>query len=86
MMNEPAPRREDDVALAGRMKEGRDRVLAEIHKLIVGQESVVEQVLISLFAGGNSIVTGVPGLAKTLLVQTVAQVLDLRFSRIQFTP
>ncbi|HUG55211.1 MAG TPA: MoxR family ATPase [Vicinamibacteria bacterium] len=76
----------DDVALARQMKEGRDRILAELRKLIVGQDDVIEQVLISLFVGGNSIITGVPGLAKTLLIQTMAQVLDLKFSRIQFTP
>ena len=76
----------DDVALAQRMKEGRDRITGELRKLIVGQDDVVEQVLISLFVGGNSIITGVPGLAKTLIVHTLAQVLDLKFSRIQFTP
>ncbi|PYQ47037.1 MAG: AAA family ATPase [Acidobacteria bacterium] len=76
----------DDVALADRMKEGRDRIVREIRKLIVGQDDVLEQVLISLFVGGNSIITGVPGLAKTLIIHTLAQVLDLKFSRIQFTP
>jgi MoxR-like ATPase len=76
----------DDLALAEQMKQGRDRILAELRKLIVGQEDVVEQVLISLFVGGNSIITGVPGLAKTLIIHTLAQVLDLKFSRIQFTP
>jgi MoxR-like ATPase len=76
----------DDVALAERMKEGRDRIVREMRKLIVGQDDVIEQVLISLFVGGNSIITGVPGLAKTLIIHTLAQVLDLKFSRIQFTP
>jgi MoxR-like ATPase len=76
----------DDLALAEQMKQGRDRILAELRKLIVGQDDVVEQVLISLFVGGNSIITGVPGLAKTLIIHTLAQVLDLKFSRIQFTP
>jgi MoxR-like ATPase len=76
----------DDVALAARLKEGRDRIVGELRKLIVGQDDVIEQVLISLFVGGNSIITGVPGLAKTLIVHTLAQVLDLKFSRIQFTP
>jgi MoxR-like ATPase len=77
---------EDDVALAGRVREGRERVLAELRKLIVGQDGVIEQCLLTLLAGGNSIITGVPGLAKTLLVHTLARVLDLKFSRIQFTP
>ena len=76
----------DDLALADQMKKGRERILAELRKLIVGQDDVVEQVLISLFVGGNSIITGVPGLAKTLIIHTLAQVLDLKFSRIQFTP
>ncbi|KPK03943.1 MAG: AAA family ATPase [Gemmatimonas sp. SG8_28] len=76
----------DDIQLAERLSAGRDRILTELHKLIVGQDDVVEQVLLSLFAGGNSLIIGVPGLAKTLLIRTVAQVLDLQFSRIQFTP
>jgi MoxR-like ATPase len=64
----------------------REKILREIRKAIVGQDEVVEQVLISLFVGGHSIITGVPGLAKTLLVRTIANVLDLSFKRIQFTP
>jgi MoxR-like ATPase len=76
----------DDIELAERLKAGRERVLAELHKLIVGQDDVIEQVLLSLFVGGNSLIVGVPGLAKTLLIHTIAQVLDLKFSRIQFTP
>jgi MoxR-like ATPase len=76
----------DDVALADRLRRGRDAVLAELRKLIVGQDEVIEQALIALFAGGNCLVVGVPGLAKTLLIHTLARVLDLKFSRIQFTP
>ncbi len=76
----------DDVALADKLKNGRRQILEELHKIIVGQESVVDQVLLSLFVGGNSLIIGVPGLAKTLLVHTIAQALDLKFSRIQFTP
>ena len=75
-----------DAALADKLKESRDRIVRELRKQIVGQDDVVELVLTTLLVGGNSIVTGVPGLAKTLLIQSVAQVLDLRFSRIQFTP
>ena len=78
--------REGDVALVDRMKEGRETILREIRKLIVGQDEVVDQVLLTLFVGGNSLLLGVPGLAKTLLIHTVAEVLDLEFSRIQFTP
>jgi MoxR-like ATPase len=76
----------DDIQLAERMKDGADRIQAELGKLIIGQEHVVEHMLLSLFVGGNSLLIGVPGLAKTLLVHTLAQVLNLRFSRIQFTP
>jgi MoxR-like ATPase len=63
-----------------------DTLRAEIGKVIVGQDKVVEELLIALFAGGHCLLVGVPGLAKTLLISTVAQALDLKFSRIQFTP
>ena len=76
----------DDVALADRMKAGRDSIVAELRKAIVGQQDVLDQVLLTLFVGGNSLIVGVPGLAKTLLVYTLARVLELKFSRIQFTP
>ena len=76
----------DDIALADRLRDGRAAVTAELRKLIVGQEDVIEEVLTALFAGGNCLIVGVPGLAKTLLIHTLAQVLDLKFSRIQFTP
>src|SRR5437868_12440218 len=68
------------------MKEGRDRIVSELRKLIVGQDDVVNEVLLTLFVGGNSLIVGVPGLAKTLLIHTLARVLDLKFNRIQFTP
>jgi MoxR-like ATPase len=76
----------DDLVLADRLRAGRQEIVAELRKLIIGQEDVIEQALIALFAGGNCLIVGVPGLAKTLLVHTIAQVLDLKFSRIQFTP
>jgi len=76
----------DDVALADRLKNGREQIISELRKLIIGQDEVIEQVLLTLFVGGNSLLVGVPGLAKTLLIHTIAQVLDLNFSRIQFTP
>ena len=71
---------------AERVTEGRERILAELRKVIVGQDEVVEQVLIALFTGGHCLITGVPGLAKTLLIKTLADILDLDFKRIQFTP
>jgi MoxR-like ATPase len=71
---------------AARVQAGRERILGELRKVIVGQDEVVEQVLIALFTGGHCLITGVPGLAKTLLIKTVAAILDLRFKRIQFTP
>src|SRR5688572_5062966 len=76
----------DDIALADRLRAGRQGIITELRKLIIGQDDVIEQVLISLFAGGNCLIIGVPGLAKTLLVHTIAKVLDLKYSRIQFTP
>ena len=76
----------DDVALAERMQKSRERMTAELGKIIIGQAGVIEQVMLTLFVGGNSLIVGVPGLAKTLLVRTMAEVLDLKFSRIQFTP
>ncbi len=76
----------DDIALADRMNAGRKAILTELHKRIIGQHDVMELVLQTLFVGGNSLIIGVPGLAKTLLVQTLAQVLELNFKRIQFTP
>src|SRR5688572_15964052 len=80
-MNSP-----DDLALADRMKVGRDAIIKELKKLIVGQDDIINQVLLTLFVGGNSLIVGVPGLAKTLLIHTMARVLELKFSRIQFTP
>jgi len=69
-----------------RVAEGRARILTELRKVIVGQDDVVDQVLIALFTGGHCLITGVPGLAKTLLIRTLADILDLEFKRIQFTP
>ncbi|MGH9331831.1 MAG: AAA family ATPase [Vicinamibacterales bacterium] len=74
------------VATADRVAEGRERILAELRKVIVGQDEVIEQVLTALFTGGHCLLTGVPGLAKTLLIKALAEILDLSFKRIQFTP
>src|SRR6187549_3870844 len=76
----------DDIALADKMNAGRQQIVTELKKIIVGQDDVIAQVLNTLFVGGNSLIVGAPGLAKTLLIHTMAQVLQLKFSRIQFTP
>ena len=75
-----------DVQLLEELKSARNEILAELRKVIVGQDAVVEQLLTVLFANGHCLLVGVPGLAKTLLVSTLAKILDLEFSRIQFTP
>ncbi len=75
-----------DAELAASLKVDCDAARTEIGRRIIGQQEVVEQLLITLLAGGNSLLMGVPGLAKTLLVQTLAETLDLDFARIQFTP
>lgn len=77
---------QDDLALVKKMQDGRDQIITEIKKVIVGQEAVIDELLIALFAGGHCLITGVPGLAKTLLIKTVADILQVDFSRIQFTP
>jgi MoxR-like ATPase len=77
---------QDDIALADKMKAGRQAIINELGKRIIGQSDVIELVLLTLFVGGNSLIVGVPGLAKTLLIATLAKVLDLKFTRIQFTP
>ncbi len=64
----------------------RDSILAQVHEVIVGQDEVLEQILIALFVGGHCLITGLPGTAKTLMVRTIAQTLGLVFKRIQFTP
>ena len=68
------------------MNRGRQQIIDELKKRIIGQADVIELVLLTLFVGGNSLIVGVPGLAKTLLIATLARVLDLKFNRIQFTP
>ena len=75
-----------DVAMAERLVKARDSIRRQLGAVIVGQESVVEEVLIALFARGHCLLQGVPGLAKTLLVTSLARILDLESSRVQFTP
>jgi MoxR-like ATPase len=76
----------DAAMVAERVSVGRDKILSELRKIIVGQEATVDLVLTALFTGGHCLITGVPGLAKTLLIKTLAEILDLSFKRIQFTP
>src|SRR3989440_3167497 len=69
-----------------RLMSGRAEIEAELNKVIVGQKQVIEEILIALLAGGHCLITGAPGLAKTLLVKSIAQIFHLKFQRIQFTP
>ena len=76
----------DIVALADEFKATYDLIKKEIGKVIIGQEKIIDQLLISLFSNGHCVLIGVPGLAKTLLIKTLADTLNLTFNRIQFTP
>ncbi|MHC4100409.1 MAG: AAA family ATPase [Planctomycetota bacterium] len=82
----PAVKATDPETAAREVNEARERITAEVHKVIVGQDQVLEELLIAMFCGGHALVVGVPGLAKTLLISTLARTLSLGFSRIQFTP
>ena len=76
----------DEKQLLQNLHDGKAKMLDELRKRIVGQDEVIEQVLIALFAGGHCLITGVPGLAKTLLIRSLGEILDLSYKRIQFTP
>jgi len=78
--------KDSDVERIKRLREDYQNITNEISKVIIGQHSVIDQVLISLFCSGHSLIVGVPGLAKTMLVNTLAQIVNLSFNRIQFTP
>jgi MoxR-like ATPase len=75
-----------DIKLVKRLTESRDRFNMEISKRIVGQQEIIDHILIALLCRGHTLLVGVPGLAKTLLIKSIAELLDLNFSRIQFTP
>src|ERR1044071_6306619 len=77
---------DNEIAAIEEFAAKRDAMLAEIGKVIVGQDKVIEEVLTALFSRGHCLLVGVPGLAKTLLISTLAEILDLDFNRIQFTP
>jgi MoxR-like ATPase len=76
----------DDLEKVKRLKEAYDSLKQELSKVIVGQDEVVDQLFISLFSRGHALLIGVPGLAKTLMISSLAKVLNLSFNRIQFTP
>ncbi len=75
-----------DIKLMKQLTESRDRFITEISKRIVGQQEIIDHILIALLCRGHTLLVGVPGLAKTLLIKSIAELLDLNFSRIQFTP
>ena len=77
---------QDEEAIVNQIRIGRDQIASELSKSIIGQKDVIEQLLVCLFSGSHCLITGAPGLAKTLLVRSVAQVFHLEFRRIQFTP
>src|SRR5881398_1337994 len=85
-LGHPASPPQGDVELLERLTRARADLLAQVGRRIVGQHQVLDGILTAIFSGGHALLLGVPGLAKTLMVQTVAQTLDLKFSRIQFTP
>jgi len=80
------PANQAERAIVERLTSGRTQIEAELSKIIVGQKEVIEQLLIALFSGGHCLITGAPGLAKTLLVKSIACIFHLKFQRIQFTP
>src|SRR5437879_987488 len=90
MATNPIPRpsapSSGDVELLERLADARRELLAQVGQRIVGQREVLDGILTAIFAGGHALLVGVPGLAKTLMVQTLAETLDLGFNRIQFTP
>lgn len=85
-MNQSPESYDDERRVVQMLREGRERINAELAKVIIGQTDVIEQVMVALFAGGHCLITGAPGLAKTLLVKSIAQIFHLNFQRIQFTP
>jgi len=76
----------DDVQAVDALKNSFDKIITEVKKVIIGQDDVLKSTLLSIFSGGHCLLVGVPGLAKTLLINTIADVLGLQYSRIQFTP
>ncbi|MCH7786112.1 MAG: AAA family ATPase, partial [Chloroflexi bacterium] len=86
LTSRPTVQATDPQTAAAEINLAYERITTEVHKIIVGQDEVLEQCLMAMFCGGHALVVGVPGLAKTLLISTLARTLSLGFSRIQFTP
>jgi len=76
----------DHIEMLKELEQARHKIIDEMHRVIVGQDEIIEKILIGLFAGGHCLLIGVPGLAKTLMIRTLSKILDLKFKRIQFTP
>ena len=85
-MSETEWKDEQDVLMAGEVVKAREEIVKQIRKVIVGQERVIDELMTALFCSGHCLLIGVPGLAKTLIVSTLARALDLSFNRVQFTP
>ena len=88
-MSTPAENMTDAAGLQDRIarfQKAQEAIVSQVRRVIVGQEEVIDQVMVALFVGGHCLITGLPGTAKTLLVRTLAQALGLEFKRIQFTP
>src|SRR4029453_9617551 len=77
---------DDDIQAVHRLKEASQQITTQLSKVVIGQKQVIEELLVAMFARGHCLLVGVPGLAKTLMIRTVADALALQFSRIQFTP
>ncbi|KAA3616724.1 MAG: MoxR family ATPase [Calditrichaeota bacterium] len=86
MVDDLQAKSQENEAIIDKLQVGRNTIIQELRKLIVGQDEVIEQVLIALFTGGHCLLTGVPGLAKTLLIRSLSKILEINFNRIQFTP
>ena len=84
--SQPTPLAGDELAAVEKLQKGYRQMKAELGKVIVGQEAVIEELLVALFCKGHALLVGVPGLAKTLLISTLSKTLGLSFNRIQFTP
>src|SRR5688500_12123968 len=82
----PTEAHKEEQQIFEKLVSARTQIFGELSKAIVGQQDVIEQILIALMAGGHCLITGAPGLAKTLLVKSIAQIFHLEFRRVQFTP